>query len=257
MRAGRLVLVALLVAAAPAAAQDAARTMPAGVALARGDSLMAAFRTENALASYRQGLAVSSSHVELLWKAVFALTSLASETPGTVGDEERFQEAVELARRAVRAGPRSSRAHTALAVALGKHALFQGGRRKVALAREVYREAVLAAELDPRYFAPFVVLGVWQREVASLNPILRAVARTLLGGLPDASLARSAAYLERAVRLAPDYISPRLELGQTYLALEREEDARVHFEQALGLPPRDALDRRQLGEARELLNGLP
>lgn len=240
---------ALLVGVVPAAAQPG----PARPAESRGDSLMQAFETAAAVESYRSGLAADPDDVALLWKTSRALLNLADERPGKDGDEEMYREAVELARRAVREAPTHARAHATLAAALGKLALFQGGKRKVELAREVQSEAELAARLDPADFAAFVVLGILNRELATLNPFLKAFARTFFGRLPEASVEESAAHLERAVALAPDVITPRVELALTYLEQDREEAAREELHRALALPPREQLDRLRQAEARELL----
>jgi tetratricopeptide (TPR) repeat protein len=143
-----------------------------------------------------------------------------------------------------------------LAASLGKLALFRGGKRKVELAREVGREARRAAELDPRDFAPFTVLGVLERELATLNPLLRGFAGALFGGVPAASLERSEALLARAVRLAPDYVAPHLELARTYLEMDRRAEARAELEKALALGPRERLDSVLQARARELLRDL-
>lgn len=235
-------------------AQPAGPVAPPGVAgaAARGDSLMAAFDTEGAIAAYRAGLARQPDDVELAIRLARALTNLAEERPGEDGDEALYEEAVDLSRRAVRRAPNLSRAHSTLAAALGRHALFQGGRRKVELAREVYHEAERGAALDPNDYRSFIVLGAWHREVATLNFFLRGVAKTFLGGLPDASLERSAAALERARRLEPGIIFTHLELARTYAEMDREDAALREIERALALPPREQLDRVLKDQAREL-----
>lgn len=225
----------------------------AASAAARGDSLMAAFRTSEAVAAYRQGLAATPDDPTLLWKTSRALMNLAEERPGKEGDEAMYREAVALARRAVSAAPDAARSHATLAAALGRLALFEGGKRKVELAREVRSEAELAARLDPSDFAAFVVLGILERELATLNPFLKAFARTFFGRLPEASEEGSAAHLERAVRLEPGFITPRVELARTYVELDRDADARRELEAALALPPLEEADRIRQREARVLL----
>ena len=233
-----------------------AQTSTGESAVARGDQLMAVSRTEAAIEAYRAGLADRPADPELLWKAARAISNLADETPGEAGDEARMEEAVALSRRSVHAGPAISRTHTTLAASLGKLALFRGGKRKVELAREVGREARRASELDPRDFAPFTVLGVLERELATLNPLLRGFAGALFGGLPAASLERSEALLARAVRLAPDYVAPHLELARTYLEMDRPAEARAELEKALALVPRERLDDVLQARARQLLGDL-
>ncbi|CAN5344930.1 hypothetical protein BH18GEM1_BH18GEM1_11650 [soil metagenome] len=242
-----LILGAALLSAAPAAAQTGATK-----AEARGDSLMRAFDTGGAIAAYRSGLTADPDDVGLLISLARALTNLAEESEGQEGDEALYEEAVDLSRRAIGLAPSMARTHSTLAAALGRHALFQGGKRKVELGREVYRETERAIALDARDYRPFIVLGAWHREVATLNPILKAVANTLLGGLPKASLEQSAAALERARRLAPGIIFTHLELARTYDEMDREAAALQEIERALSLPPREQLDRVLKDQAREL-----
>lgn len=242
-----LVLGAALLPAATAAAQTGATK-----AEARGDSLMRAFDTGGAIAAYRSGLTADPNDVGLLISLARALSNLAEESEGQEGDEALYEEAVQLSRQAVGLAPRMSRTHSTLAASLGRHALFQGGKRKVELAREVYHESERAIALDARDYRPFIVLGAWHREVATLNPILKALANTLLGGLPKASLEQSAAALERARRLEPGIIFTHVELARTYAEMDREEAALKEVRRALSLPPREQLDHVLKEQAREL-----
>lgn len=204
--AATTVLIALLASGAPAGAQTASEPE------ARGDSLMRAFDTSAAIEAYRRGLAGDPTDVALLWKTSRAISNLADETPGEEGDEARYEEAVELARRAVRAGPDVARAHTTLAAALGKLALYRGGKRKVE--------------------------------------------RAFFGGLPDASLERSRRLLERAVSLAPETVTPHLELARTLVEMDETAAARRHLRTAASLQPRERLDQVQQRRVRELLEEL-
>ena len=80
------------------------------------------------------------------------------------------------------------------------------------LAREVGREARRAAELDPRDFAPFTVLGVLERELATWNPLLRGFAGALFGGLPAAC--RIAAAQEDVREHSPAPMRERFDAAQ-------------------------------------------
>ena len=101
-----------------------------------------------------------------------------------------------------------------------------------------------------------LAVGVLERELATLNPLLRGFAGALFGGVPDASLERSAALLQRAARLGPGFVAPHLELARTYVEMDREADARAQLEQALTLQAREQLDRVLQARARELLRDL-
>jgi tetratricopeptide (TPR) repeat protein len=234
---------------------------PAARAIERGDSLLAAFHTREAIAAYRGGLVDAPEDPTLLWKAAHASMTLSAETADTREDEMLLAEAVALARRAVRAGPELARAHTALAASLGLYGRHLGhhyrvrkAREVIDIGREVHVEAQRALELDPNDFAPYLILGMWHRELATVHPIAKAVARTFLGGYPDVSLPRSERYLRRAVELAPEDVTARLELARTYIAMDREAEARDELRRVLTLPAKEKLDLVEQGRARELLD---
>lgn len=240
------VLVAAVTVSLPAVSVAQPETTPddaAAVAIARGDSLLRIFDTRTAIDAYREGLSGDGGSAELLWRTSRAIGNLAEETPGPEGDEEAYREAVELARRAVASSPEAARAHATLAAALGRLALHEGGRRKVELAREVELEARRAVELDAFDFSAFIVLGVLNRELATLNPFLKAFARTFFGKLPEASLERSRAHLERAVKLAPQIIAARYELALTYLELDRKAAAVEALRTVVTMEPQERLDQ--------------
>lgn len=231
-----------------------------GAALAHGDSLMAALETARAIEAYREGLARFPDDPALLWRAARALSNRTAETPGGEGDEPLHQEAVALARRAVAAGPVVARAHTTLATALGRYGrwLAQECRircagRVVDMGKEGYRATRRAIALDPYDPAPFVVLGLYHRDLSTVPLVVKVIARTFLGGYPPVSLEASAANLERAVRLDPGDVTAHLELARTYAEMGRDDDARVQLRAALASPTRERLDAVEKEEARTLL----
>lgn len=227
---------------------------------ARGDSLMGALETARAIEAYRQGLAAAPADPELLWKAARALSNRTAETPGREGDRPLHEQAVELARRAVAAGPDLARTHTTHATALGRYGRWLAHEcrircagRVVDMGREAYGATRRAIELDPYDPAPFVVLGVYHRELSTVPLVVKVVAKTFLGGYPPVSLEESAQYLERAIRLGPGDVTAHLELARTYAAMGRRDDARAEIREALAAQVRERLDAVEKEEATRLL----
>lgn len=231
-----------------------------GGALAHGDSLMAALDTAGAIEAYRQGLAASPDDPVLLWRAARALSNRTAETPGPDSDEALHREAVELARRAVAAGPGITRTHTTLATALGRYGYWLAHEcrircagRVVDMGKEGYRATRRAIELDPYDPAPFIVLGLYHRDLSTVPLVVKMIARTFLGGYPPVSLEASARNLERAVRLDPGDVTAHFELARTYAEMGRDLDARAQLGEALAAPTRERLDVVEKEEARRLL----
>ncbi len=234
-----------------------------GAALARGDSLLAALETTRAIEAYREGLAESPDDPVLLWRAARALSNRTAETPGGEGDEPLHMAAVELARRAVAAAPDVARTHTTLATALGRYGRWLAHEcrircagRIVDMGKEGYRATRRAIELDSYDPAPFIVLGLYHRDLSTVPLVVKVIARTFLGGYPPVSLNASARNLERAVRLDPGDVTAHLELARTYAEMGRREDARAQLRAALAAPIRERLDVVEKEEARRLLGQL-
>ena len=93
-----------------------------------------------------------------------------------------------------------------------------------------------AIALNPKEDLAYHVLGIWNREMAELNWMLRTFAELLYGKLPSASLAKAISDLRRATELAPDVVPHHVELGITLKAARQYPEANEQFDKALSLP---------------------
>jgi tetratricopeptide (TPR) repeat protein len=228
-----------------------------------GDSLMTAGRTTEAIEAYREGIGQYPENATLLCKLSIALASWAQETPGRDGDEETLIEAVRVASAAVSNDPDLSRAYTALSIAVGRYGEHLAHVYRIRRAREVIdlaKQAKVAVEyaivLDPYDFAPYTMLGIWHRELTTVHPVAKTIARLLLGGYPDVSLKESERLLGRAVELAPDRVTVRMQLALTYFAMDDVDAALRELEVAAELDPQSGFERLEQEEARELIEEL-
>ena len=222
------VLVALAISAAAGA--DVAQLV------ADGDKAIAKFDLAGAVSIYRQAKQLAADNYEATWKLARALCDQATLTKDRAEQKKHCIEAETLAREAVRLAPNDSKGHTYLAIAVGKLALYEGGKRKVELSNEVKSEAQKAIALNPKEDLAYHVLGIWNREMAALNWMLRTFAELLYGKLPAASLADAVSDLRRAAELAPDVVPHHVELGITLIAARQCPEARDQFDKALSLP---------------------
>jgi len=118
------------------------------------------------------------------------------------GEDQRelFAHAVEHARSAVQAAPDSARGHLELAVALGRQALREGPRTKLALSREIKSEVDRALALDAGLGIAWHVLAMCNVKLSSLNGFERMAANAVLGGVPRvASYENAEQAFEKAV----------------------------------------------------------
>jgi hypothetical protein len=201
-----------------------------------GDSALAKFDLDGATALYRKAHTDSPQDYEATWKLARALADKATLTTKRDDQKKFCVEAEQLARSAVRLNAKDSKGHLYLAIAVGKLALFEGGKRKVELSKEVKSEAEAALKLNDKEDAACHVLGIWNREMAELNWMLRKFAEFLYGEFPPASLAEAGAKLRRATELAPNVVAHHVELGLTLITAGKKKAAREQLEKALALP---------------------
>ena len=209
---------------------------------------------KGARASYLEALSASPGRFTVLHRLARVESMLAEDASGE--DARRLvAAAVEHAREAVKTAADSAAGHLELAVALGRQALKEGPKTQLSLSREIKSEVDRTLALDPAQGRAWHVLALWNRKLASLNFIERAVAKTVLGGVPKgASMENAVAHLQKAVELEPAYVNHRLELGRTFIQLKRRDEARRELERAVALPPGGSpLDPKYKAEARELL----
>jgi tetratricopeptide (TPR) repeat protein len=204
--------------------------------VAAGDAALARFDLGSALTAYRAAHAKSPDDYEATWKLARALVDTSTLSKDADQQKQCCIEAEQLARTAVKLNPDDSKGHAYLAVAVGKLALYYGGKRKVSLASEVKTEAERAIRRDDKEDLAYHVLGVWNREMAELNWVLRKFAELLYGKFPSASLDDAIRDLERATQLAPSIVPHRVELGITLASARRWQEANDNLEKALAMP---------------------
>lgn len=227
-------------------------------ALSAGDAAYAHSALAEAHQHYLAALEAEPGRYGTLWRLARVESELGEDA---AGEEQRrlVADAVARARSAVKAAPDSALGHVWLAVALGRQALKEGPRARLALSREIKSETDRAIDLDAGNARAWHVRAMWNRKIAGLSAIERMAANAVLGGVPKgASMENAVQDFEKAIALEPAYINHRLELGRTFREMKRWADARRELEKAVALPPtgqRRAPIYQQ--EARDLLAKLP
>jgi tetratricopeptide (TPR) repeat protein len=160
---------------------------------------------------------------------------------------------MEYAQRAVRAAPRSADAHVCLSVAYGKMTDFVDNKTKMQYSKVVKSEAEKALELNPNNDLALFILARWNFDMATLNPILKAIAETLYGQLPPASKDQALDYFQRAIAISPDQIMYRAEYAKALESMGRTQEAKAQWQRVAQLKPTGAEDRSYVAEAMKKL----
>jgi tetratricopeptide (TPR) repeat protein len=216
----------------------------------------ASLDTAHALQTFLEAEKLAPNDANVLYRIAREYVLSMNDTASKEEQRARGEQALAYAKRAVAAGSNNAQAHLAAAICYGRLAPFVDTRTRIGYSRLIKEEADAAVALDPTDAYAYHVLGVWNYELAGLNPLLRGMARVIYGSLPDASYADAERYLKKAVELAPARVAHRVELGRAYAALGKKDLARQELRLALTFPDREKDDPESKRRARESLQKL-
>ena len=219
----------------------------------QGDAEVKAMHAPEALALFDQAAKADPNNAEILLRISQQYSNLIAQAKSPAEAQDYARRSLDEAKQAVALAPDNPKAHLALAVAYGRLTDFEDNRTKVEYSRYVKAEADKTLELDPREDFAYHVLGRWNYAVATLNPMLKLIAKFVYGGMPDASLEEAVRDYKKAIDLAPQRVIHHHELARAYVALGRMDDARKEWETELTLKPEDNEGVNDQKEAREEL----
>ena len=193
--------------------------------------------------------------VPVLWRLVYTYADLGQSTDDEDARARYYDRALKVATAGLAADSSSARAHLAMAVAQGRVALDAGTRERIERSRAVKRHADRALAMDSTLDGAHHTRGRWHREVEDIGFFQRAIVKTVYGGLPESSIDQAVRDFQRAIELE-DRLFHHLELGKTYLQMDRPEAARRELRTVLDRPAEEPFDPRYKEEARRLLDDL-
>jgi tetratricopeptide (TPR) repeat protein len=250
----RILVAALLLLITPLGQGRAQPAITSSVSL--GDEAYARMDYPEALDFYELAYEAGDRSYYLLNRLSSASNDIAHDHLHDKNRDEakrRFEGALFYAREMEKLEPDSAHTQFMLAMTVGKLALFEGGKGKVKIGRRVEEYALRAIELDSSYSPPYIVLGVFYREVAKLKWFQKIAATAFFGGVPSGTLEDSARFLEAACGLQPALAGTHWELAKTYLAMKRDEDALAQFRRFVEMEPYNREDARLQLVAQEYI----
>ena len=175
----------------------------------------------------------------------YALASNCVERHGTyvaekVDRQALYEEAMQFGQEAIRLDAANAWAHLQTAQAVGLYAESLGGLKAGRYVGQVRDGMEKALELDPTLVDAAFSLGAWHAGV--VDNAGRMIARMAYG----ATGKQATTYFDRALELGPQVKEAHYEYAKALLALNprrNRERARELFNQAIALPPEDAVDR--------------
>jgi tetratricopeptide (TPR) repeat protein len=251
-------LVAAILIAAPLALPSVAVAAESVTAelIRDGDAFDAKLDNASALDRYLQADRLKPNDPETLWRIARQYALLMNDLQSEEQQQESGEKALEYSKRAVALNPGHAKSVLSVAICYGRLIRFVPARTKVEYSRLVKEYAEKALQLDPTDSYAYHVLGAWNFELAQMGAFTRTFVKMVYGGVPAASNEEAEKLFRKAVELAPQRVSHRVELGRTYAALGRKEEARDELRRALALPNREKDDAESKQRASRTLGTL-
>src|SRR5688572_6202355 len=223
------------------------------------DRLYAQFKPKEAAEELLKIIGSDAQNFEALVKLSRAYIDIGDTIADSAPDwKERrlkdYRTAEDYARRAVKVDPNSTWGHFHLAASLGHIAVVSPVARQVELAGEIRAALDKSLALDARNGFAYHAYGVWHRKMSEIGKMSRVFASVLYGcSLPERTTDQSIEYLKKAIALNPTIIISRLELANTYIAVEDFPAARSMLSSVRNLPVQFSDDAKHKQKAEELL----
>jgi tetratricopeptide (TPR) repeat protein len=227
--------------------------------ISKGDSLYAQSDMQNALNYYEQAYSIDSSDYYLLFKLTRVCNDLG-EYYYELHDEDSSEivvyEGVNFAERFSSLYPDSAKVYTYLAWSYGNQALFEGGKEKIKLAHKIKDNATKAISMDSTDYLPYVILGIYNRQIAALGWFERLFANTFFGDVPEGSFEESEKLMLKALELQPGIVIATFHLSLTYKEMGEEEKEIEMLKKVIEMPDLNFRDTFAKRKAKERLDDL-
>ncbi len=226
------------------------------VAMNRGDAAFARIAYTDAVEAYREGLSAAPHDRHILWRLARVTVCMAEVEEDPAKRQSLLAQGEEAARRCIQIDSTMTEGYTWLAGALGYQALDAGMSDQVRIAQELVSATDAAIRLDPSNDAAWSIRGSFFRALGNVGWVKRQLASILLGSIPRGGFTEAEEALKTAIRLAPEIMRHRYELGVVYLDQGRQGEARRMFREAAALEVRTAIDRPRREKALTFIREL-
>lgn len=154
--------------------------------------------------------------------------------------------------------PDSAKVYTYLAWSYGNLAMFEGGKGKIKLANKIRDNGMKAIRMDSTDYLPYIILGIYNRQIGSLNWFEKLFANTFFGDVPEGSVEESLRLFNKALGIQSDMIVAYYQLSRAYREMNETKKEIEMLKKVMELQKQDFRDdfSKEKSEIRlkELLN---
>jgi tetratricopeptide (TPR) repeat protein len=230
-----------------------AEVMSAEELIAQGEVLDKKLEASEALGFYLAAEKMEPKNAHLMVCIARQYRHLMQDAPAKQEKLRLGHVALDYSARAAAAGPNDAEAQLDTAITLGKMSPFMSIKEQVKAAPRIKESADKAIALDPKDDTAWYILGKWNRVLADMNTVKRAMAGVLFGSLPKGSNEEAERDMRKALELNPDRLMHYIELGRIYAQMGRINDARLYINKGLAMPDIEKDDPEAKQHGRETL----
>lgn len=157
------------------------------------------------------------------------------------------------AEKAATLAPNDPEAQIAVGITYGKMLPYLPSKEQVQVTPRIKASVDRTLALDPRSDTAWHILGRWNRVLADVSSVKRALAGVVYGNLPKGSNEEAARCLEKAVAINPNRLMHYIELGRVYAQMGRKDEARRCINKGLSMPSEEKDDAEAKARGREAL----
>lgn len=202
----------------------------------KGNEFHLKFENKKALQEYIKAYSIAPDNFTVLYKITTAYNDVGVEyfyNKKMKEAEEYMNKGLEYAIELHNKFPDSVQSYLCLSFSYGNIALFKGGKEKVKLAKLIEENANKAMTINKNHYLPYLILGIYYRELAELSWFERAFANTFFGGVPKGTFEDSEKMLKKSMELKPNSIIASYYLSLTYKSMENKSKEKEILQKGL------------------------
>lgn len=204
----------------------------------------------------QQAEQLEPDNFEVIWRLARAHFDFSDNSEDETVISDNFYKGLDYAKKALELDDSRAESHKWYGILIGKVGELEGTKQKILNSYEVKDHTLKAIELDPEDDGNFHVMGRWHYTLSDLSWFERKIAGLIYATPPEASFEEAAEYFKKAIALEPTDIRNHLWLGNTYVALDKNDLAKQEYNAALAITAENDSDRKLQKEAQELLSNL-
>ncbi len=227
--------------------------------LKAGDDFYKKFDIQSAAGNYEKAFKIEPDNYDVMLKLTRIYNDIGEdfyERRNQEESEKYIRKAVEIAELFKKKYPDSADVYVYIAMSYGNLALYEGGKEKVKLAKRIEENAKKSIEIDSTKYLPYIILGIYYRQISNLSWVERLFANTFYGDVPEGSYEQSLDMFRKVLQISPGMITATFQMALVYRDMDNNEMEKKFLEKVLTLPVHDFRDKYSIKKSKIRLEEL-